>query len=375
MEKLSTKKIIDYDFSKQKRGKLLAEITNQALKSLGKNYKMPRGYKTEFIEFSKDTSINTFGDTKSKKIYFSFDILLDKENFAKDVYTVTKEIRRLCEFKGTYDENNPIDKVSSIFTSTEDLSKMITIEKSGNAGKEINSINQENSSVINQIEKDVEFFMLGKNFLSPREKQSRKFALDYLKKMLQSLSVESASNIQSIMDNLEKFIKEKEEEEQEKETCFTNFIQNVERNIIATVQLSEERLSDEIVAFAGMDSQVKNYKNAYGYDPIKCSAQALAISYNPKLAKNLFNACVSMDKDIPKYLNTCLDLIKYTNFTPTQNQIHSLNQACKNYNATCQDNKDKIHPKKDLKNFYNVKTSKQSKEATNAYAQTDVNIN
>lgn len=368
MEKLSNSEILNFNFTKKARGKFLANLTNQALKNLGKNYKLPKGYKTEFIEFSKESTVNVFGDEKTKKIYFSFDILLDKENFAKDVYNVTKEVRRLCTYKGKYDENNNIDRDSKIFTSTQDLTKMITIEKSGNAGKDINAINTENSQLVNQIEKDVEFYMMGKNFLSPKEKQSRKFAMDLLKEMLSSLSVDpNSDNIRDLMDSIKRLIDEKEKEEEEKEKNYTSFIQNVERSIMDTMKVSQERLADEVNSFAGLDRQVENYKTMYGYDPVKTSLQTLGVVYNEKLARNLFNACVGMDKNKNMYLNTCLDLIKYTDFKPTQPQIHQLNTASKAHNATCQDNKDKIYPKKDLKDFFNIKTQKKGKENVDGY--------
>ena len=374
MEKLTNSEILNFNFSKKARGKFLASITNQALKNLGKNYKLPKGYKTEFIEFSKESTVNVFGDEKTKKIYFSFNVLLDKENFAKDVYNVTKEVRRLCTYKGKYDESNQIDKQSRIFTSTQDLTKMVTIEKSGNAGKDINAINTENSQLVNQIEKDVEFYMMGKNFLSPKEKQSRKFARDFLKEMLNSLSVDpNSDSIRDLMDSVKRLIEEKEKEEEEKEANYTNFIQNVERNILDTMQVAQNRLADEVNSFSGLDRQVENYKTMYGYDPIKTSFQTLGLVYNEKLARNLFNVCVGMDKNIPMYLHTCLDLIKYTDFKPSQPQIHLLNQASKAYNATCQDGKDKILPKKELKDFFNIKTAKKGKDAQDSYEYSQQN--
>lgn len=371
MEKFSSSQIANYDFSKKNRGKLLAEITKYTLKNLGKDYKLPKGYKTQFIEFSNQSSTNVFGDENDKKIYFSFNLLNDKNKFANDVYSTIKEIRRLCEFKGTYSDLHPIDKISPIFVSTDDMSKMISIEKMGNGGKSIESQNDDNIALKEQIEKDVECYMAGKNFLSPKEKQSRKFALDRLKDILNALMNEQNPSVQNLIDNIKKFIAEKEEEEKEKEEYFSQFIQNVEKDIIQTMKVAQKRLEEDVTTFAGYNSNVENYKFNYGYDPIKSSMQSLAITYDGTLAKNLFDACVIMDKNMPKYLNTCLDLIKYTDYTPSKTQIHSLNESCKGYNSTCENNNDKIHPKRELKKFFNIKTNSKAKQKTtsNEYSQ------
>lgn len=364
MKKVTVKNVVNYDFSKEKRGDVLAYITDNALSSLGKNYKMPKGFKTEFIEFNQGQSSNTFADENDKRIYFSFDMLLDKQNFARDVYNISKEIRRLCEYKGKYDENNAVDRTSQSYTGAEDLTNMITIEKSGNFGKPYDSIDK--NDLFNQINKDVQCYMTAKNFMSLKEKTSRKFAIEMLKKLLAKLIEENCADTE-LLNSIREFIGKMEKEEQEKDEQMTKFVTSVERDIIDTMKQSQNHIADDLVTFGGLDSQVENYRNTYGYDPIKAGAQTLAVTYNGKLANNLFNACVNMNENMPKYLGTCIDLIKYTDFMPTPMQIHSLNTSSKNYNETCKDSALKIHPKKELKKFFNVKTGSKEKQSANAY--------
>ena len=370
MEKLSNE-LINFDYSnKRQRGKLLANITRKTLSDLGKNYRLPKGYKTEFSTFTPNANVNAFGDDKTKKLFFSFNLFNSEDNIAKDIYTVAKEIRMLTEYKGKYDNNNPVDKQSTTFVSTGDLTTMITIEKSGNAGKTINQVEEKKSKLFEQIKKDVEMYMMAKNFLSPKEKQSRKFAMDFLKSMLDSLSPDaSQEEIARLMDKIKNFIDEKEKEEKEKEEKYSQFINNVERDMIQTIQVAQTRLSEDVASFGGLSSMAQNFKTVYGYDAIKVGTQSLAINYDDKLAKNLFNACVIMDGDKHSNLTNCLNLIKYTDFVPTKLQVHNLNEASRNYNATCSNSADKVHPKKDLKNFFNVKTKKHASESTSTYQQ------
>ena len=364
MKKVSVESFSKYDFTKENRGNVLAYITDTALKNLGKNYKLPKGFKTEFIEFNANQSTNAFADESGKRIYFSFDCLLNKDNFAKDIYNISKEVRRLAEYRGKYDENNRVDTTSQSFTSTEDLLKMITVEKSGNFGKPYDSINKDN--LFGQISKDVQCYLTAKNFLSLKEKTSRKFAIEMLKKLLQQL-IEQHCEDTELLNSIKEFIGKMEKEEAEQEEQMTQFVTGVERDIIDTMVSSQNHIADDLLTFGGLDSQVELYRNTYGFDPIKAGAQTLAITYNNKLANNMFNACVSMNGNMPKYLGTCLDLIKYTDFVPTPSQVHSLNTASKSYNETCKDSSAKIHPKKELKKFFNVKTGTKEKQSASAY--------
>ena len=217
--------------------------------------------------------------------------------------------------------------------------------------------------------------MMAKRFLSPQQKSNRRFALRVIKEMLESQDYSSMTEDQKrLFDSLKEFMVRQEKEDYEKEMQYDNFVKRVERDIIMTMQVCQQNSQSKIGTITPQIYSLEHYQNIYGYNPLVALGKGLTISYNDQVANEVFDKCVALDNDQQKYLNTAIDLIKYTDFVPNQYQVHTLNQASKAYNSTCKEKEQKVHPKRILKNFYNVQVSSAKKGNENALTDEQTNV-
>lgn len=352
--------IFNYNFTKKERGKFVASIIDTALSSpFLANYKLAKGCKIKFRKSTSEHNNFSYTNMENKTINLSNDFFTKKERFANDIYSLLYEIKHLAQFSGKYTDKHPVDKISPIFENTLDISQMVTREKCGISDKNIMEYPNEKQELIKQVRLDLEVYMAGKCFTSPRERDCRNFSKKIINQLLAKYPSQSLTKEQEELFNaLKTFLSHKNLQDIKQEEFVENYIKSVEIEVLKTLTQAQQNTAKTIENLSNDYSSIESFRLSKGFNPIKAVEQSLSISYNDSIAKNLFKKCLMLEGNEKENINSAINLIKYTDFYPSQSEIHLLNEVSKNYNMTMEKESEKIYPKRVLKAFYNVESEK-----------------
>lgn len=349
--------LLNFNFTKKERGVYVKNVLNYILNSgFLPSHRINQGCKIKFKKIN-NANIIVSSNIENNTITLSSEFFTKKENFAKEFFALCHEIRQMAQYSGKFNDKHPVDKISPIFTGTEDINQMITLEKCGIADKPVNDMPESKKELYNQVKKDVECYLAGKYFISPRQKACRVFAKKVMAKLVQdNLNMNINEQEKELLQALQTFVSHQKLEELKQEEFVENYIKTVEISIIQTMQVAQKRIGSWLQDLNYDNEKVEKFTQDFGYNPIKATGQSLAIAYNDKLANDLFKQCLFLENNKKQNINQAIDLIKYTDFYPSKANVQLLNEQSREFNNTCENEKEKIHPKKILKAFYNIES-------------------
>ena len=82
-----------------------------------------------------------------------------------------------------------------------------------------------------------------------------------------------------------------------------------------------------------------------GFDVFNALYESCAFYYDEKCAKKLYKTCMGMKYDEGRFLKMACDVIRYTEFKPSDDDLKSLKARCSAFNKTCKEENDKINYK------------------------------
>ncbi|MBQ7307546.1 MAG: hypothetical protein IJW82_03365 [Clostridia bacterium] len=344
------KDLLNYDFSKKNKNAMIRNLLFLGIGKLDQRYNMPKGQLVGFMDASVGENLRACANQETGEIKFNANFLQDPKKYGRDMMTAFHELRHIAQYHGKKGQPAETDRLHLTYANHPDLVTMLVHSELCRPHESIGEAWRYDSTVTALFHTRWNQYLFAKYFHSPCEKDAREFGRKFLASIMNSvdtttLSKKEKQNYDLILSN----IKEDTLKEQEQSQKFSETIRTDEADFIKHCKEAQKKYSYMLDQATNMsESSAKDYTKQLGFDCFSAIFTSLCFVYDEKTAQTFYNSCLKMESKDNTYLSYALNLIKYSDFKPSEKQFKTLCEKCANFNKTCEDKSQHLDPKKTL---------------------------
>ena len=359
------KDLLNYDFNKKDRNKMISNLLFLALGKLDQNYNMPKGQNIGFLDKSVSDGMRACANQETGEVKFNSNFLTDPEKYGRDMMTAFHELRHIAQYHGKKGEKQDTERLNLTYANHPDLVTMLVCTELCRPGENIGVSWQYDSTATSIFHSRWSQYLFAKYFYSPCERDARMFGRKYLESIMESVNVEELSaKEKKTYDLIQKSIKEDTQKENEQLNKFAGTIREEDKNFVTVNKQAQERYISMLDEATSMKPEsAEEHIKHLGFNCFSAMFASLCFVYDDKNAQKFFNSCLEMKSADSTYLEYAIDIIKYSDFKPTEKQFRTLCDKCQAFNKTCEDKTQHLNPKKTLAK---MKTNQSQESMTNS---------
>lgn len=355
------KDLLNYDFSKDKKNKMITNLLMLGMGKLEQNYNMPKGQTVGFLDGKVGANLRACANQETGEIKFNSNFLQDPEKYGRDMMTVFHELRHIAQYHGKKNEKAQTRKLDLTYANHPDLVTMLVCSELCKPNENIGEAWRYDSTVCSLFYSRWNQYLFAKYFYSPCERDARMFGRKFLSSIMDSVKNEKLNDIEKNNFNLiQKSIDEDTKKEDEQLKKFDETIKNEEKDFIKVNKQAQDKYIDMIDRCTYMKNP-DSYINYCGFNCFEAMFSSLCFVYNEKHAQTFFDSCLKMKCKDNTYLSFAINFIKYSDFTPNKQQFELLCNKCQEFNNNCSDKSQYLDPKI---TFEKMKTNQSQESMT-----------
>ena len=347
------KELLNYNFDKKDKTRMIEYLLLLASGKLEQNYKMPKGQLAGFMDKSVGENLRACANQETGEVQFNAKFLQEPDKYGRDMMTVFHELRHIAQYHGKKNEKADTDRLHLTYANHPDLVTMLCCTELCRDGENIGESWRYDSTTTAIFHSRWNQYLFAKYFYSPCERDARMFGRKFLSSIMDTINPEELNaKEKKNYDSILKSIDEDTKKENKQLADFEQTIRDEDKSFVEVNKKAQQRYMSMVDTATCMSpSSAKNFCQSYGFECFNALFTSLCFVYDDKMANKYYNACLEMqpEENDNKYLSLALNLIKYSDFKPSEKQFKTLCDKCKDFNKNCKDVSLHLDPVKTLK--------------------------